>query len=181
MSDPRTKHDFLGGIALPAEGEPLISIFTPTADTWRVECGKFRIEGDAQHIATELGRACQTIYKYAAELTRLRADRKTLDALDAAAGGEDVLALIEAAKKLPLTKDGVRIALGMNLFARVVVNEGPLAEAIVPCGFIQIHRQEEEGYGTVRDVNGDEYEVEYTDCYSTRAAAESARESEGPK
>lgn len=75
------------------------------------------------------------------------------------------------AAKLPTTKDGQPVVLNRNLVAMVKVNETPRVLAPVKCEFVSMG----ECGGTVRDINGDEYDVDYEDCYSTPEAAREAK------
>lgn len=76
--------------------------------------------------------------------------------------------------KLPKTADGAPIVPGGNLYARLKVHDFPTAYTVVPCGFIRMC----ELGGVVRDVNGDEWDADYDECYSTEAAALAATKGE---
>lgn len=107
------------------------------------------------------------------ERDRLREDRKTLDAIAKAAGDEDAVALIEAAKKLPKTADGVRVVPG-------------IAELWNPHVSTSVPNPVRPGARFVYLIEGGEWIGYYADglwanrfplstCYSTREAAEQAR------
>ncbi len=78
--------------------------------------------------------------------------------------------------KLPKTADGVPIAMGMNLFAVVDVHPHTGLPGIVECGFVAMICDGDFLGGTVREGDGEEYDVGFDDCYSTNAAALAAKE-----
>lgn len=77
---------------------------------------------------------------------------------------ERLLAVVE---RLPRTADGVPVVPGMNLYSRRVDYD---------FGCIAIRVEPESDEIECRDVRGVEFDLPARECYSTRAAAEAARE-----
>lgn len=108
----------------------------------------------------ELAAELQGVSRTAAEWIQPRMD--LLERIEKAAGPEDPLDLIAAAKKLPMTKDGVRVTPGDHIF--VVHSEHDITEVSV-------------GDYEKRTVTSrpDSCYQRTWHCYSTREAAEKER------
>lgn len=107
----------------------------------------------------ELAAELQGVSRTAAEWIQPRMD--LLERIEKAAGPEDPLDLIAAAKKLPMTKDGVRVTPGDHIF---VVHSHDISEVSV-------------GDYEKRTVTSrpDSCYQRTWHCYSTREAAEKER------
>lgn len=111
-----------------------------------------------------------SLHSLNADLDRRLADARTINESLASRNAE----LEEIVSRLPKTRDGNPITLGMNLWAKRITNDDPRQYAIVRCGFILM---KEDG-GELRDTDGEEWEADYDHCYSTEAAARAAMEGE---